>query len=198
MDNIFTSPTEDGTAILRGHSSHAKVQPLEVQRDYLHFSVVLRPWVMVQPRESNLRPPALQSCALPTKLIPPVQFETQNNVKLQNKYTEILLYSTGECQPLDARKSITTLYYYLIALGPFIWRKVLPKKRVTLQLIQRKKIVDFFARANSARIYFDCLALTELTQLGELKCLYGETLDQPGGWPYLHKRVNRRLGGSPF
>ena len=108
VDTIFTSPG-DGTAILRGHSSHAKVQPLEVQRDYLHFSVVLRPWVMVQPRESNPRPPALQSCALPTELITPVQFETQNNVKLQNMYTEILLYSTGECQPLDTLKSITTL-----------------------------------------------------------------------------------------
>ena len=27
-DTIFTSPTGDGTAILRGHLSHAKVQPL--------------------------------------------------------------------------------------------------------------------------------------------------------------------------
>ena len=43
-----------------------------------------------------------------------------------------------------------------------------------------EKIVDFFARANSVRTYFDCLALTKLTQLGELKCLYGETLDQLG------------------
>ena len=42
------------------------------------------------------------------------------------------------------------------------------------------KIVDPFARANSARTYFDFLALTELTQLGELKCLYGKTLDQLG------------------
>ena len=64
---------------------------------------------MVQPRESNPRPPALQSCALPTELIPPVQSETQNNVKFQNMYTEILLYSTNEGQPLDALKSNTTL-----------------------------------------------------------------------------------------
>ena len=28
-----------------------------------------------------------------------------------------------------------------------------------------EKIVDSFARVNSARTYFDCLALTELTQL---------------------------------
>ena len=65
-DTIFTSPNGDGAAILRGHPSHAKVSPLAVQRNYLHFSVILRPWVMVRPRESNLRPPALQSNALPT------------------------------------------------------------------------------------------------------------------------------------
>ena len=40
VDTIFTSPTGDGTAILRDHPSHAKVQPLEVQREYLHFKVV--------------------------------------------------------------------------------------------------------------------------------------------------------------
>ena len=39
VDTMFTSSTGDGTAILRGHPSHAKVQPLEVQRDSLHFSV---------------------------------------------------------------------------------------------------------------------------------------------------------------
>ena len=37
---IFTiSPTGDGTAILRGHPSHAKVQPL---RQYLQFSVIFK------------------------------------------------------------------------------------------------------------------------------------------------------------
>ena len=40
-----------------------------------------------------------------------------------------------------------------------------------------EKIVDPFARANGARTYFDCLVLTELTWLGESKCLYGETLE---------------------
>ena len=40
---IFTSPTGDGTAILSGHPSHAKALPLAVQRDYLHFSVILDP-----------------------------------------------------------------------------------------------------------------------------------------------------------
>ena len=43
-----------------------------------------------------------------------------------------------------------------------------------------EKIVDPFARANSARTCSDCLPLSELTQLGEPKCLYGETLDQLG------------------
>ena len=37
---IFISPTGDGTVMLRGHPSHRKVQPLAVQRDYLHFSVI--------------------------------------------------------------------------------------------------------------------------------------------------------------
>ena len=41
-DTIFASPDGDGTAILRGHPSHAKVSPLAVQRKYLHFSVILR------------------------------------------------------------------------------------------------------------------------------------------------------------
>ena len=57
----FTSPTEDGTAVLRGHLSHAKVSPLALQREWLHFSVILRPWVLVRLRESNPRPPALLS-----------------------------------------------------------------------------------------------------------------------------------------
>ena len=35
------------------------------QREYLHFSVILRPWVLVQPRESNPRPPAQHLSALP-------------------------------------------------------------------------------------------------------------------------------------
>ena len=57
----FMSRTEDGTAILRSHPSHAKVSPLALQREWLHFSVILRPWVLVRSRESNPRPPALQS-----------------------------------------------------------------------------------------------------------------------------------------
>ena len=68
---FFTSPTGDGTTIQRGHGCHAKVYRLVVQREYLHLSVLLRSWVLVRPWESNLRPPALQSSALPTELILP-------------------------------------------------------------------------------------------------------------------------------
>ena len=70
-DTIFTSPTGDGIAILRGHPSHAKGYPFAGQRQYLHFFVILRPWVLVRSRESNARPPALQSSALPTEIILP-------------------------------------------------------------------------------------------------------------------------------
>ena len=54
-DIIFTSPTEDGTAILRGNPRHAKVG----KGTYLHFSVILRPWVSIRTRESNPWPLAL-------------------------------------------------------------------------------------------------------------------------------------------
>ena len=50
-------------------------------------------------------------------------------------------------------------------------KKSCPEKEVHPPAESTVKIVDPFARANSARIYFDCLTLTELTQLGELKCL---------------------------
>ena len=39
-DTIFASPTGDGTAILRGHTSHAKVQPLAGQMQHPHFSII--------------------------------------------------------------------------------------------------------------------------------------------------------------
>ena len=39
-DTIFTSPTGDGTAILRGHTCHAKVQLLAGQLQYLNFSII--------------------------------------------------------------------------------------------------------------------------------------------------------------
>ena len=51
--------------------SHAKVSPFAGQREYLHFSVILRPSVLVQSREFNPRPTALQSSAPPTELIQP-------------------------------------------------------------------------------------------------------------------------------
>ena len=67
-NTIFTPPTGEGNAFLRGHPSH---RPRCMQREYLHFSVIFWPWVFVWPRESNPRPSALQSTALPTELILP-------------------------------------------------------------------------------------------------------------------------------
>ena len=93
-DTIFTSPNGDGTAILRGHPSHAKVSPLAVQRKYLHFSVILRPWVMVRPRESNPRPPALQSNALPTKLILP-RVNDATDVKITKLFEFVEVMKVG-------------------------------------------------------------------------------------------------------
>ena len=52
-DTIFTSPNGDRIAILRGHPSRTKVKPLAVQREYLHVSVILRPWVIVRHWETN-------------------------------------------------------------------------------------------------------------------------------------------------
>ena len=51
-------------------------------------------------------------------------------------------------------------------------KKICPEKRGHPPAESTEKIVDALARANSARIYFDCLALINLTQLGELKCLH--------------------------
>ena len=168
MDTIDTSPTGHGTAILRGHRSHAKVQPLEVQRDSLHFSVILRPWITVQSRESNPRPPALQSCALPTELIPPVQSETQNNVKFQNMYTEI------QHRRVSAAWCSQIKHYTVVLSHPFRPRshkEKFSRKKGHPPAESTEKIVDPFARANCTRICSDCLALTKLTQLGESKCL---------------------------
>ena len=50
-----------------------------------------------------------------------------------------------------------------------------PEKEIHPPAESTEKIADPFARAKSARTCFDCLALTELTHLGEPKCLYGES-----------------------
>ena len=62
LGTLFLSPAGVGTAILRGHQSHAKL--FAGQRQYFHFSVMLRPWVLVWSQESNLQPPALQPSTL--------------------------------------------------------------------------------------------------------------------------------------
>ena len=68
-DFILTSPSGDGTAILRGHPIHAKTSLAVFKAkgvpSFLSYS---RPWVVVRPRELNPRPPAQQSRALPIEL----------------------------------------------------------------------------------------------------------------------------------
>ena len=56
-----------------------------------------------------------------------------------------------------------------------------PPSRVNFSERLYEKKVDPLAQANSARACSDCLALTELTRLGEPRCLYGEKLAQLGG-----------------
>ena len=65
----FTSATGDQTAILRDRLSQANFEPFAGQRQYLHSSVILRPWVLVRTQKSNRWPPPLQWSALPTELI---------------------------------------------------------------------------------------------------------------------------------
>ena len=67
-DTIFYVSYWRRIVILRGHRSHAKVQPFAEQRKYIHFSVILRLWVVApRSRESNPWPPAVQSSALSTE-----------------------------------------------------------------------------------------------------------------------------------
>ena len=60
-----------------------------------------------------------------------------------------------------------------------------------------KKKGDPFAQGNNARAYSDCLALTALMRLGDLKCLYREMLARLGGGPNHRDRITRQAG-SPF
>ena len=71
-DTIFTSPCGDGTAILSGLPSHTKVYPFAGQRKYLHYSVILIPWVLLRPRdvESTTPRPAVKRST--TELILPL------------------------------------------------------------------------------------------------------------------------------
>ena len=65
---FFTSPNEDGTAIFLVIRAKWKYSRLQGKGSTLYFSVILRPWVLVLPRESKPRPHAAQSSALPTEL----------------------------------------------------------------------------------------------------------------------------------
>ena len=75
------------------------------------------------------------------------------------------------------------------------------RENLSLQLSQlrrfMRKKVDPFVRANSASASSDCLALTELTLLGEQKCLYGVKFARLGGRAHQHRKVTR-LGTVPY
>ena len=81
--NVFSTPSGDGTAILRGYPSNAKVYP------FTHFSVILRPWVLFRSRLSSPRPPAQQSSALPADLIMlrlnEPKFKSERKLRLSRK-----------------------------------------------------------------------------------------------------------------
>ena len=59
-----------------------------------------------------------------------------------------------------------------------------------------RKKVDSFVQANSASASSDCLALTQLTRLGEQKCLYVVRFAWLGGRAY-HRRKVTGLGVVP-
>ena len=46
---FFSSPSGDGTSILRSHPSHTKFKPFERQRKYFHFSVILLQTLSIGP-----------------------------------------------------------------------------------------------------------------------------------------------------
>ena len=55
---MFMSPDGDSTAILSDHLNHVKVNPFAGKSQYLHFSVISRPWVLAQAQELKPRSPA--------------------------------------------------------------------------------------------------------------------------------------------
>ena len=57
-------PNGDGTAILHGHLSHAKVQPFAGWRQHLRFSVILIPWVLLRSYLRSGGPPSLLFCRI--------------------------------------------------------------------------------------------------------------------------------------
>ena len=52
---------------------------------------------------------------------------------------------------------------------------------LTLSALKSVALNSHIPNDNRARACSDCLALTELTRLGEPKCLYGEKLARLGG-----------------
>ena len=73
-----------------------------------------------------------------------------------------------------------------------------PPSRVNFSECLYEKKVDPFARANSTRACFDCLALMELTRLGKPKSLDGEKLAQLSRSPFQPSQLFvSHVNGSP-
>ena len=78
-DTIFTSRNRDGTAILRGHPGTRRSIRLHIIAKVVpSFLSYFKALSNGPPRESNPRPPALQSSALPTELINPAAVNTDD------------------------------------------------------------------------------------------------------------------------
>ena len=151
---FLTSPTGDGTAILHGHPSHVKVYQFAGQRQYLHFSVILRSWVLVRPWESNPQPPALQSNALLTELIlPRVGFRTfpiwqcPNSSILWEFNMAITLQTHQSTQKMPVMHT-SRICFYLCG----IWQHPKPRLLLRFQVAGYKKWAG--GELNRARKFF--------------------------------------------
>ena len=105
---ISTSPTWDQTATLCPCKSLAK--PFAGQRRYFAFSVILR-LSIDQVLEIELRPPALQSSALPTELV---------LLQLRSQYAQENLYTTLKWSFIYTRTSIDPPVCILMGLRTFL------------------------------------------------------------------------------
>ena len=89
---------------------------------YLHFSVILRPWVLVRPREPNPRPSALQWSALPAELaLPRVPFVFLRSFRSVFSVIGLLQWAVISSIFLNSHMP-ERLGYRLAAWKPQVWR----------------------------------------------------------------------------
>ena len=135
--NVFSTPSGDGTAILRGYPSNAKVYPFAGQSKYLYFSVTLRPWVLVRSRLSSPRPPAQQSSALPADLIllrlNEPKFKRKRKLRLSRKTREKQIQIQGRSSTVYKTNS------FVSGNSPHFTKKVYErpcKKKKNMQILE--------------------------------------------------------------